>query len=724
MRQRIRWIFLLGGLIVGSCCCMAQEVARSLWIPTDQTQAWNAVNEAALPRDITVMSNPGIMVPGVKFALKNTAPIKQNGSWTFSGMAPVFEGVSGSVLCLDVYIPDEKLLKKEGWAWTLKVGNDANHCLIYQFYPSMAGHGEHVLKSGWNKLRLPLIRPTASKGEVDWSQLNFLQLLLWLPEGDVKPSFTLANGVWLEHPNAPNAGSCQIGFNERIAVFHPGDLVEFTVTGDLSFPVEQDVPFDVEVRDCQDRLFATRSFVLPVGEKSFSEPLSVTLTDFGGYHIELVPKGGNLSLADKAPALFVVDHDLTDFVVPEDDQYFWGICAHLHDLNTQPELQDDMVALMRRMGARVSRFDIMWKLVEQEKGVWDWSGPDRYRDLMKTHNMKALPGLRYTPKWATTFDPAVHHVHGKPAEFSWHKPKNWADWEEFVRRAVTRYKDDYEVYEIWNEPNWEFWSDSAEEFLNVIRIGYPLIKEIDPDSTVVLGGQAGAVFKEKAKANTAWFGPMVTENFCPVIFGQGAQWFDDIAWHIYYDGDIPAMEADVWDEMMGEVTAANLTAKGNWNNECGYDAGPNHTDAGMSAALIRLASWTRAVGMKNFMWYKIWRTMWRDERAMQHGLLPFWKQVGVIQGTAGYVAYQATVKNLAGTRFVKRFAGDDGVDGFVFEKREGGRVLVVWRMGSSKPWNLSSVEGQVVELFDAMGNRIEFAPEVELGEMPCFVHFN
>ena len=130
----IRWgAVVLFSLVAGSV--LSESVAKTLWVPTDQTQAWSAVNEAALPKDVSVKAADGQVVPGVLFSLKNTVPNKQNGSWTFSGSAGYFDGISEAVLCMEIYVPDEALLKQDGWALSVKVGNDAGHCLIYQLFP-------------------------------------------------------------------------------------------------------------------------------------------------------------------------------------------------------------------------------------------------------------------------------------------------------------------------------------------------------------------------------------------------------------------------------------------------------------------------------------------------------------------------------------------------------------------------------------------------------------
>ena len=70
-------------------------------------------------------------------------------------------------------------------------------------------------------------------------------------------------------------------------------------------------------------------------------------------------------------------------------------------------------------------------------------------------------------------------------------------WARFVGAAVQRYKPGGDAgtairhWEIWNEPDLcHFWSGTPQEYARLVKVAYIVIKNVDPDAYVVLGGLA------------------------------------------------------------------------------------------------------------------------------------------------------------------------------------------------------------------------------------------
>ena len=140
---------------------------------------------------------------------------------------------------------------------------------------------------------------------------------------------------------------------------------------------------------------------------------------------------------------------------------------------------DDAVAL----GVKWIRVDMAWKSIERDyRGDWHWSAMDRVVTAAKARGLGILPILAYTPPWAKRDGCTAF---GCP-------PANSADFVNFAKTAVARYKDRINVWEVWNEPNLSgFWKDpSIPGYAELLKRTAPAIHAVDPQATVMFGGIA------------------------------------------------------------------------------------------------------------------------------------------------------------------------------------------------------------------------------------------
>lgn len=64
---------------------------------------------------------------------------------------------------------------------------------------------------------------------------------------------------------------------------------------------------------------------------------------------------------------------------------------------------------------------------------------------------------------------------------------------EYVRFIVTHFKDRIHYYEIWNEPDigYPFQHIEVADYINLTKRTIPVIREIDPDAKIIVGGVSG-----------------------------------------------------------------------------------------------------------------------------------------------------------------------------------------------------------------------------------------
>jgi hypothetical protein len=160
-----------------------------------------------------------------------------------------------------------------------------------------------------------------------------------------------------------------------------------------------------------------------------------------------------------------------------------GIAAG-YVLSTMNERQiRDYFSEMNKLGLTWVRFDMDWSRIQSAGPTsYKWTEIDTVVRLANEYNIQILAILGYAPKWAAKENCVSGHLCA---------PNNPESFGNFASVAVNRYKDSIWAWEIWNEPNMNyFWSPKANgtEYAKVLRVGYSAIKSAQPEALVVSGG--------------------------------------------------------------------------------------------------------------------------------------------------------------------------------------------------------------------------------------------
>jgi len=231
-----------------------------------------------------------------------------------------------------------------------------------------------------------------------------------------------------------------------------------------------------------------------------------------------------------------------------------GMCFVYHD-------DPDWHTLAVNAGARTNRWQLSWYDVEATNGTLDFSV---YEDEVSTDASSGLAInaiLMGTPDWAATggtrFAPRIHAEHKTPplsfSTFGWTStsaspPRNldlpWNDpanyWGRFVYNTVSHFKDSVQYWEMWNEPDYSyFWSGTAAQYYQLLKVGYQAAKAADPDCTVLFGapmlyGDDGA-FLEQVLALIRDDPTAPEHNYyfdvIPMhLYADSAQLYDNVQW--------------------------------------------------------------------------------------------------------------------------------------------------------------------------------------------------
>ncbi len=169
-------------------------------------------------------------------------------------------------------------------------------------------------------------------------------------------------------------------------------------------------------------------------------------------------------------------------------------------------------------GSRWDRFDFSWPVIEYENNKWNFGPHDTLVNDLHGAGINMVGILLWTPDWAAT--QGVTGLDGRSFDqrpFGWYAPETresltdqsaaaaaassppqglylaWNDpnnhWGNYVYTVVSRYGDRVKHWEMWNEPEWNyFWTGTFGDYAQLLKVGYRATKAACPDCTVLFGG--------------------------------------------------------------------------------------------------------------------------------------------------------------------------------------------------------------------------------------------
>lgn len=137
-----------------------------------------------------------------------------------------------------------------------------------------------------------------------------------------------------------------------------------------------------------------------------------------------------------------------------------------------------------QLGVNWVKQQIRWEDFEPQDDQFDWTLTDIYLTAAQQHGLRVLASVVTAPDWAR--EPGVNlEQHGPPAD-----PNEYA---EFLRALLTRYPGQIHAIEVWNEQNLDReWTSAAgqliaADYVELLRVAYQTIKEVDPGVIVISG---------------------------------------------------------------------------------------------------------------------------------------------------------------------------------------------------------------------------------------------
>ncbi|HBC85944.1 MAG TPA: hypothetical protein DCZ94_03215 [Lentisphaeria bacterium] len=145
-----------------------------------------------------------------------------------------------------------------------------------------------------------------------------------------------------------------------------------------------------------------------------------------------------------------------------------------------------------------------WTAFEPQKGRFHWDYLNAFLEDVKTCGAKPLLCITGTPRWASSMSKQeLDSLKKTNAEgysvipgAGWagtaaYPPSKISDFESFLRELFKRYKGKITAYECWNEPDTTHFKGSAEQYVEMLKTMYRVLKEEDPGAILVGGVGSG-----------------------------------------------------------------------------------------------------------------------------------------------------------------------------------------------------------------------------------------
>ena len=243
-----------------------------------------------------------------------------------------------------------------------------------------------------------------------------------------------------------------------------------------------------------------------------------------------------------------------------------------------------------------------WSSVETAQDQFSWTKLDGAVATANANGVKdILMVLAGTPSWATD-DPAAGGLAGVlPGAAG--MPKDFADWDDWVRQVVTRYKGRITAYQPWNAANLTtFSTGTPAEMAELTKRAYDIIKSVDPAATVVApstGTRLGGPFKKfypaylKELGARGWPVDVWAAHTYPASLGTPVE---------------RAVLARLW---IDTLKAAGAPDKPLWDTENNFGlAGPGPTNPDQDIVGTKAADWAARtyldairLGISRVYWY-------------------------------------------------------------------------------------------------------------------------
>jgi hypothetical protein len=354
-----------------------------------------------------------------------------------------------------------------------------------------------------------------------------------------------------------------------------------------------------------------------------------------------------------------------------------GVGVNIHFV-TGHERDLDLIAAA---GFKFLRMDFGWEGTETTKGKYDWSAYDELITHLEKRGLRAVFILDYSHSLYEETVNSVNPLNQQPHRTlaSPQHPESVAAYAGWAAASVRHFKGRHIIWEIWNEPNIQFWNPKpdVQQYTSLALAACKAIRAAEPEATIV--GPASSGFP--------W-------EFLETFLKSGVlEYLDAVSVHPYREYHRPPETAGADYEklraLIHKYAPANKGSKipvlsGEW----GYASHTKGVSPETQAAfVVRQQLVNLLYGIPLSIWYD-WKNDGTnpDEREENFGTVQ-----SELEPKPAYVAVQNLTRELDGYRIAKRLELESEKD-YVFLCEKGGQPskLVCWTLGDPHPVKITT----------------------------------
>ncbi len=154
-----------------------------------------------------------------------------------------------------------------------------------------------------------------------------------------------------------------------------------------------------------------------------------------------------------------------------------GVGVNIHFVTGHQQDLD----LISAAGFKFIRMDFGWASIERRKGEYDWTGYEELLTNLDRRGIRALFIFDYS-------NPLYEQDNASPQH-----PESVDAFARWAAAAAAHFKDRHVIWEIWNEPNINFWKPkpNVEQYAALALATAKAVKQADPASTLIAPASSG-----------------------------------------------------------------------------------------------------------------------------------------------------------------------------------------------------------------------------------------
>jgi hypothetical protein len=392
-----------------------------------------------------------------------------------------------------------------------------------------------------------------------------------------------------------------------------------------------------------------------------------------------------------------------------------GVGVNIHFVTGQEQDLD----LIAAAGFKFIRMDFGWESTEPSKGEYNWAGYEELLANLEKRGLRAIFILDYSHHLyeETVTSPNPLNGQAQRTTASPRYPDSIAAFARWSAAAAKHFQGRHVLWEIWNEPNGDFWSPKpdAPQYTTLALATAKAIREAEPQAAII--GPASSGFP--------W-------EFLETFLKSGVlEYLDAVSVHPYRDPHRPPETAAAdYEKLRALIARYAPAAKRNHlpilSGEWGYSTWKRGVTLETQAAFAARQQLVNLLnGVPLSIWYD-WKNDGPDSNENEHNFGTVLPNLGP---KPAYVAIQTLTRELSGYRVVRRLAlpsNDDYV--LLCQNPAGSQKLAAWTLGEPHPLSLEIRLTSETKPAAVSGNGERLTPKIEsdrlslaLGSAPQYV---